>query len=217
MRNIHGLLLVLLVAVMTGCRQTDESTAGQAGWELKPPAADAVPVSATKQLPGMYPVGSRIVDREAPGGFGPCDNFPKDLNSKDWGLKGAVSLVVFPDEPVAYFKHRGLALRLVNRTAEVVSFSACDSCLFILPEAVASDRSWRAIESPPQAICGNSYHRVYLKPEQYWEFPARLYTGPIKTKIRYRLDPKAGEPPIFSDEFDGHVADAQFQERGGRE
>jgi hypothetical protein len=135
-------------------------------------------------MTGTYPVGSRIKDRKALGGFGPCDNYPKDLGEKDWGAKGVISLVAFPEEPVAYFKHRGIALRVVNRTGEIASFAACDSCLFLVCEAVDGAGRWRAVEALPEAICGNSFHRVFLKQDQYWEFPARLYRGPIKRARR---------------------------------
>src|SRR5262249_47714204 len=173
MRPIRWLLLVLIAAAGGSCGQADRMAGDtpntdSAGWELKPPAADAVPVAAQRRLPGNYPAGSRLPDREALGGFGPCDNYPNDLGHKDWGAKGAISLVAFSDEPVAYFKHRGIALRLVNRTGDVVSFAASDSCLFLVQEAIDPDGRWRPIESLPEPISGNSFHRVFLKPDQYW-------------------------------------------------
>jgi HEAT repeat protein len=219
MRHVRWLLVVLLTAGGASCRPegqagADVAAGGASAWELKPPTPDAVPVAARSRLKGIYPAGSRIADEDAPGGFGPSDNYPKDLTGKDWGTKGAISLVAFPDEPVAYFKYRGIALRLVNRTGEVSSFSACDSCLYIVQEAVDAEGRWREIESPPEAICGNSFHRVFLKPDQYWEFPARLYRGPIQTKCRFRLDPTGEEDrekPIYSNEFEGQVAAVQFR------
>lgn len=164
---------------------------------------------ASEKLPGIYPAGSHIMDRQALGGFGPCGNFPHDLSGQDWGTKGAVALVAFPDEPVAYFKHRGFALRVVNRTGEPVQFAACDSSLSIVREALDGG-SWREIETGPTAICGNSFHRVFLGANQYWQFPAREYTGTVKTKLRFRFDPGGDRPAIYSNEFDGHVAAAQL-------
>ena len=110
-------------------------------------------------------------------------------------MRGKVALVAFPDEPVAYFKLRGFALRVVNRTSETVPFAACDSSLFIVCEAKDAGGVWRDIETSPQAICGNSFHRVFLGPDQYWQFPAREYAGPMKTKLRFRLDPGGGVAP----------------------
>jgi hypothetical protein len=212
MRRFHIMLLVTMALSVAGCHKTGDTAGTAPGWELKPTAPNAIPVTANKKLPGIYPAGSRIKDRNAFGGFGPCDNFPKDLGGKEWGEKSVVSIVAFPDELVAYFKHCGFALRVVNRTDETIPLAACDSALFIVREALDSNGAWREIESPPDSGCGNSFHRVFLGPDQYWEFPARLYTGPTKTKLRFRLDRGSGQPAIYSNEFDGEVATIQFED-----
>jgi hypothetical protein len=69
----------------------------------------------------------------------------------------------------------------------------------------------RAVESRPQdfAICMELASGL-LNQKSYWEFPARLYTGPTKTKLRFRLDRGSGQPAIYSNEFDGEVATIQF-------
>jgi hypothetical protein len=217
MERYSWMLLVLFGLSTAGCYQTDAPTNDAptndaAAWDLKPPAPNAAPVAAKEQLPAIYPAGSRIKDRDAIGGFGPCDKYPKDLGDKDWGTKGTVSLVSFPDELVAYpIKDRGIALRLINRTNKVAWFAACDSRLFLVREAVDGDGRWRAIESLPETICGNSFHRVALAPDQYWEFPARLYSGPIKTKTRFRLGQGDKSPPTYSNTFDGEVTAGQFK------
>ena len=210
MGRFRATLLVAALLALGGCQKTDDSADTASGWLLVPSSADATPVTAKEKLPGIYPAGSRIKDREALGGFGPCSNYPKNLAGKDWGANGTVSIIAFPDEPVAYFKHSGFALRLLNRTTEPVPFAACDSALFMICEAKDADETWREIESLPQTSCGNSFHRVFLGPGQYWEFPACLYSGPTKTKLRFRLDPGNGQPAIYSNEFDGQVAAAQF-------
>jgi hypothetical protein len=207
-RRVLG-VAILFAAI--GCDKPGGSGDGAPGWELKPPTADAEAVTAKERMPGLYPAGSRIKDREALGGFGPCDNYPKDLGGNEWGAAGAVSLVAFTDEAVAYFKYRGFALRLVNRTGEAVPFAACDSMLTLVREARDADGAWREVETPPQPICGNSDHRVFLGPGQYWEFPAREYAGPVTTRLRFRLDPGSGRAVIYSNEFDGRVTAAQFE------
>jgi hypothetical protein len=203
-------ILVALVLACAGCQKGDDLADDTLGWELKRPSPDAAPVTAQEKMPGIYPAGSRIKDPDALGGFGPCDNYPKELRGQEWGAKGSVSILAFPDEPVAYFKHRGFALRVINRSNEAVPFTACDSALSIVREAQDTAGLWREIESLPQAICGNSFHRVFLGPGQYWEFPAREYAGPTKTKVRFRLDLGGGRPALYSNEFDGRVAKAQF-------
>jgi hypothetical protein len=126
-----------------------------------------------------------------------------------------VSLIALPDEAVHFGDYLGLTVRLVNRTDNTVAFQASDSCLYLVQEAKAEVGGWRPIESLPETFCGNSYHRVFLKPNQYWEFPAPRYDGRVKVRIRLRIDPGGdrdpSRPPLYSDEFDGTVDPAQFE------
>jgi hypothetical protein len=183
----------------------------------------------TKHWPtdGIYPAGSKIPDKRAPGGNYESDNFPRDLDGQDWGTAGEVSLVAFPDESVPYANRRGFAVRLINRTDEVVGFTACDSCLHLAQEALDRNGNWRPIELPNMPICYRSFHRVFLDKNQYWEFPARRYSGTFKTKLRFRLEqgtvhrrengeretvvfPELGGRTIYSNEFDGRINVSQF-------
>jgi hypothetical protein len=214
--------LLLSIVLLTGggfawwwiSRADDTDLPGDFSWDFTPPLVNAVPVAATTQLEGFYFAGSRIKDDQALGGFGKWENWPKPLGANGWGAKEAISLVAFPEEPIAYFKHRGIALRLINRTQNVAAFTACDSRLYIVQEALDAEGKWRPIESLPFTNCGNSFHRVFLKADEYWEFKARTYSGAIKTKIRFRLDPDGEDKqaaPIYSDEFDAQIAKAQFR------
>src|SRR5262249_11371558 len=153
-----------------------------------------------------YRVGTRIKDTLALGGFGPCKNWPWSLAREQWGDYGAISLVAFPDEPVAHSNDLGFAVRVINRTDDVADVSACDSQVYLVQEALDADGRWKPIESLPESWCGNSYHRVFLGPQEYWNCKARVYDGPVKTKIRFRLDPggrDGKDASIFSNEFDG--------------
>jgi hypothetical protein len=211
MGRYRKMLLVTVLLATAGCRKADDPAGDAAGWELKPSLPDAAPVMAKGKLTGIYLAGSRIEDVKAIGGFGRCDNFPKALDGKEWGKNATVSIVAFPDEPVAYSKYQGFALRVVNRTAGAIPFVACDSALSLVCEGLDASGEWRGIESLPESPCGNSYHSVFLGPGQYWEFPSRLYSGPKKTKLRFRLDPGDSRPAIYSNEFDGKVTAAQFE------
>jgi HEAT repeat protein len=197
-------------------RDQDLVDDGKTGWELKPALPDAKPVNTKERFRGLYPAGSRLKDEKALGGFGPCNNFPFDLGEKDWGVKGKVALIAFPQEKVAYFKYEGIALRVINRSDKVAAFAAFDSMMYIIQEAQDEKGRWREIELAPDihAFCGNSFHRVLLAPGQYWQFPARQYEGTFKTKIRFRLDPTrqpGEEPPVYSNEFDGRINPNQLR------
>ena len=215
MRNLHVTLLLTAV-LLGGCSRSGDGTVGafagerKPGWKLSPPRAEAQPVQATSKMPGIYPAGSVIPDRQALGGFGPCTNYPWELADQDWGEDGAISVVAFPDEPVAYFKHRGIALRVINRTGKAVPFEAGDSALSLVREAQDANGNWHAIETLPEPICGNSHHRVFLDADEYWQFPAREYAGSTKTKLRFRLNLGRGKPPIYSNEFEGQISAEQL-------
>jgi hypothetical protein len=224
MRPVGWLIVSAGLVGLVGCQpgrsrpdvDRDDPDAGDpVAWDLHPAAADAPLFGVSEQRPGVYPVGSRVPDREALGGFGPCARYPKDLGDKDWGDTGKVSLIAFPDEAVRFGDYRGLAVRLINRAEQTVAFQASDSCLYLVQEARTEAGDWRPIEAPPTVICGNSFHRVFLKSDQYWEIPAPRYDGSVKTKIRFRLDPggeqEASRPPIYSREFEGRVNRVQFE------
>lgn len=215
MRQLGGYAMLLLIAsgLVWKVAAQKPDPAPDFSWELTPPLEGALPVRADQRLQANYPAGSRIKDHSA-FGFGRWDNFPKPLDRRDWGKKGELSLIAFDNERVAYFKHQGIAVRLVNRTQKTASFTASDSMLFMAQEALDPKGQWRSIENVPAPFCGNSFHRVFLEPNQYWEFKARVYQGTFKTKIRFRLDTgeRDGEATrIISNEFEGRISLKQFQ------
>jgi hypothetical protein len=166
---------------------------------------------------GWYYAGSRIKDEEAVGGFGNCDNFPKAWARGMQGKERVLSLVAYPEKTVNLGKRHGMPLHLINSTGERVAFAACDSRLYIVREALADDGGWRALEQFPGSRCGNSYHRVFLAPNEYWEFVAPHYTGgSIKAKQRFRLvvDGKRraqrADGVVLSNEFDAPMDPADF-------
>lgn len=168
---------------------------------------------------GYFYAGSKVLDQNAPGGFGTSDNFPKAIEPAMNVRRGEISLVAEPGEEVAFGeKYRGMKVLLVNATQEEVAFSASDSRLYIVQEALDRDGKWKPIEYLPASWCGNSYHRVFLGANQYWEFAAARYTGRFKTKLRFRLDERKSETEtmtIYSNEFEGGVNPKQFTVKQG--
>ena len=132
---------------------------------------------------------------------------------------GDISLIAFPDEAVPFdTKYRGLRVILVNTTGKEVGFAASDSRLYIVQEALDKDGKWKPVEYLPSSWCGNSYHTVFLPPDNYWEFSAARYTGVRPTKFRIRLsveDPGEKSRTILSNEFEGSVNPKQFTVQQG--
>lgn len=158
--------------------------------------------------------GSRVDDK-ALGGFGKSDNAPKKLANKQLGQNNEITLVALPNEQVPFAGHyQGMRLLLINRTGNEAEFPASDSRLSIVQEALDTDGKWKPIEYLPSSWCGNSYHRVFLPKDHYWEFAAPRYTGSIKTKLRFALHTR-GQKPIYSNEFQGSINREQFSIRQG--
>lgn len=143
------------------------------------------------------------------------------------GDPGKLSVVAIPDEKTRLGGIAGVELRIVNRPDDRLFFSAIDSHLFIVQEAQDDKGEWRPIERIPHGTgprdCAVGFHRISLKPGQYWNLAGPRYAGPFKTKLRYRLDlgtndgafPTTGGKLIYSNEFEGTIHREQF-ERSGR-
>lgn len=181
------------------------------------PSAPLEDLNIDFMLRGYFYAGSQIKDENALGGFGGSDNFPKSFKSDISAPKGKISLIALPNEETVFGeKYKGIKLLLVNATNKKADFSASDSRLYIVQEALDTDGKWKPVEYLPSSWCGNSYHMVFLDANQYWEFSAARFTGEIKTKLRFRLDQHNSEQtktPIYSNEFDGSINKKQFTEQ----
>jgi hypothetical protein len=168
--------------------------------------------SETREGPGgWYCAGSNLKDDKAPGGFGPCDNFPKKREKDGPGKPGELSLVAFPDEVVDFRNRKAVVIRLINRSEQTKAFSACDSSLYIVQEALDRQGQWKPLERFPDTSCGNSFHRVFLESNEYWEFFAIVRSGQLKTKLRFRLEAgreegnAVGGGALYSNEYEGSI------------
>ena len=165
-------------------------------------------------LRGYCYAGSRIVDKNAAGGFGTSKNFPKAIGPGLNVERDKVYLLAKPDEETLFAeKYKGLQLLLINSTNAPVSFAASDSRLYIVQEALDKDGQWKPVEYLPSSWCGNSYHHVFLGANEYWEFAAARYMGTYRTKLRFRLD--HDQIKIYSNEFEGSVNEGQFKIQQG--
>jgi hypothetical protein len=175
-------------------------------------ADDFKPLDAKHPLAGYCLAGSRP-DPKAPGGYSPSDNYPKPLRGRNVGTDGKLSLVALANETLAFGNtSQGFVLLLINRNTSEASFGAADSLLPIIREVLDGDGKWRPIEYLPLSFCGNSYHRVFLPRNSYWQFSAPVYSGTQKTKMRFVLQ---GEKPVYSNEFEGSINPEQFGQAQG--
>lgn len=196
-RKAFFLFFVLLSVAVVGQKQT----------------APLKDLNVDFMLRGYFYAGTRIEDKNALGGFGSSDNLPKSASSSMNFPAGQVSLIAMPDKETLFYKEfKGMKLILANTTDEQQAFSASDSRLYIVQEALDADDKWKPVEYLPSSWCGNSYHTVFLGPNEYWEFAAAKFHGKQKTKLRFRLQLSKGERQtfIYSNEFEGSINPKQF-------
>ena len=175
-------------------------------------AADLTNLNVNFMVRGYCLAGSRV-DTKALGGFGQSDNASKRVVDRGLGRDGQLALSALSQTTVPFAgKYRGMRLLLVNRTNREAEFPASDSRLSIVQEAQDSKGQWRPVEYLPSSSCGNSYHRVFLSANHYWEFSTPVYTGSLKTKLRFVLQ---GKQPLYSNEFAGSVNPGQFTQKEG--
>jgi hypothetical protein len=175
------------------------------------PAAE--PAEFTFMLRGYCIAGNAQNDPKAIGGYGGSDNLPKPLKSAatlpDLYLEIVEGLDVLFAE-----KYTGLHVRLVNGDKKVAVIPASDSRISLVQEAQDTDGTWKEIEYLPNSWCGNSRHSVYLEPKHYWEFTAPRYSGPQKTKLRFKLT-IAPNRVLHSPAYEGGIHPEQFTTKQG--
>jgi hypothetical protein len=167
------------------------------------------------KLRGQIYAKSSIEDTTAAGGFGSSDNLAKQIINDSLILsETGIFLKIDTTKIISIaYKFNAYNLYLGNKTDTTLKLEASDSRLYIVAEAFYKNE-WKPIEYLPSSWCGNSYHNVYLKTYQFWNFVIPKFTGKIKTKIRYRLL-ISKEHYIYSNEINASINKGQLTEKQG--
>lgn len=139
---LAGSCFLAVAAVTTAGPEADNARVQR----LMPPLPGAKPLEVQARIGSFYSAVSKLNNTDTRDGIGVRWNWPKELGDQNWGAAGDLSLVAFPDEHVAFGKHQGFALRLINRGKKPAGFLACDSALFMVQEARDEKGRWREIE-----------------------------------------------------------------------
>lgn len=151
-------------------------------------------------LRGQIYAGSSIMDTTAFGGFAISDNLPKNIDENLSFSDRELSLKIDTNRTtIINNKYNGYTLYIANTTDTIVELRASDSRLSVIAEVFYKEQ-WKPIEYLPSSWCGNSYHSVYLKQNEYWEFNIPKFRGKIQTKLRYTLKLGNGKY-IYSNEI----------------
>ena len=165
-------------------------------------------------LRGHLYAKSSIIDTTALGGFGSSDNLPKKINENlTLASSGLLLKIDTTKTTTINDKYNGYKLYIANKTDTIVRLDASDSRLNVIAE-VFYKGEWKPIEYLPSSWCGNSYHDVYLKQNEYWEFEIPKFTGEIKTKLRYKLI-LGKDKFLYSNEIQTSINKGQLENKQG--
>jgi hypothetical protein len=168
------------------------------------------------KLRGYFHAGTSEADSTALGGFYEDTNRPKKLTSEIAGYATSKELEIFvKTDSVTEFKKgvSGFKVFVINKSDATQKLPAQDSRLYIVRQ-VFYKNEWTDIEYLPSSWCGNSYHNVFIKPNEYWDFTAPCLQGKITAKFRFQLyvDEKL---TLYSNEFDGSFNKGQLKKEQG--
>jgi hypothetical protein len=165
-------------------------------------------------LRGHLYAKSSIIDTTAYGGFGVSDNFPKKISENlALGTSGILLKIDTTQIITIKEKYNGYKLYIANKSDTVVRLDASDSRLSVIAE-VFYKGEWKPIEYLPSSWCGNSYHDVYLKKNELWEFDIPKFSGKIKTKLRYKLILEK-DKYLYSNEIPTSINKGQLEKEEG--
>ena len=150
------------------------------------------------------------------GGWGRSENHSKAINTATSFPPNKLQVIIDTKQKCKWAeKYEAVKLFIANTSADTLYFSAQDSRLYLKIQALDKNGEWRDIEYLPDSWCGNSYHTLFLAPNEFWEFATPVYHGGFKTKIRSCLFYKKSKKSetidtIYSNEIDGYVNPGQF-------
>lgn len=138
---------------------------------------------------GYFRVGSSLQDTVSPGGYASSENHPKSINKKvaRRSKKDIFQIIALPKSDANFVENtKGFHVWVVNKTDSVISLSAQDSRIDMIRQ-VFYNGFWQDIEYLPSSWCGNSYHKVYINPNEYWDFVAPCMEGSTEGNFRFTL------------------------------
>lgn len=130
--------------------------------------------------------------------------------------KNKLQIIINPKHAEKWHgKYKGMKVILANTSKDTFSFAAQDGRICMKMQALDKKGIWRDIELLANSTCGNSYHRVSLEPNRFFEFVAPVYEGEFKTKLRFCLiqfeNISSNESLVlYSNEIEGSINPGQF-------
>lgn len=178
------------------------------------------------KLRGYFYVGTSQIDSTALGGFYEDSNTPKRVTSamKEVSKPNRFQIVVQTDSSIAFTDQiSGFKVFVVNSSDSIVKLPAQDSRIY-LKRQVFYKNEWQDIEYLPSSWCGNSYHSVFIRPNEYWDLEAPCIEGKISAKFRFQLlmddtlqKHDENNSVVYSNEFYGSFNKSQLTKDEGHQ
>ncbi len=111
-------------------------------------------------------------------------------------------LTVYQDRFLAY------KLYLINGRKDSVKIPIQDGDLKMIQQAQNDKQEWQDLDNFINSFCGHSYRSYKIAPSGYQIFPAAIFKGPFKTKLRFKLE--LNEQEIFSNVYSGSINKGQL-------
>jgi len=159
----------------------------------------------------------RDSEMDGVGGWGSYDNMYNPMREFRQSFeKGKFQVILDSTKKTTWFEYSvGYEVDIINDSKTKYLFPAENSRLNMIIQAKDGNGEWRDIEYLPHSWCGNSYHTLYLPPQNYWLLEMPKYEGSTKTVLRAKLGyteslHQEREQYIYSNEITGSVNPAQF-------
>jgi len=176
------------------------------------------------KLRGYFYVGTSLRDTMALGGHYQDSNGPKKVTPRidTISIPGKFQIVVKSDSLIGFSDRvQGFKVFIINKSQSTVQLPAQDSRLY-LTRQVFHKNKWQDIEYLPNSWCGNSYHSVFIKPNEFWDLQAPCLNGKVNTKFRFKLNADNGIVKnhndiinYYSNEFYGSFNPSQLEKEEG--
>lgn len=149
-------------------------------------------------------------------GWGKSDNSSKQIKPNMNFISNTLQVIIDSKQKTKWSKqYDANKLFIANTSSDTMYFASQDSRILLKIQAQNSKGEWKDIEYLPNSWCGNSYHTIFLAPNEFWEFSTPIYQGEFKTKIRAELiymktyNQEDGNV-IYSNEIDAYINPGQF-------
>ncbi len=190
--------------------------------ESSDPKPGLMPYNIVRTSGSDYTAYSKPQKKNRSGGWYASDNYPRRLERNADFQEDLLNVKIYQEELDTFQgKYIGMVVKVANLTKTKILFNAQDSRIDMRVQALDTAGQWRDIEVMFNSWCGNSYHRVELKPDYYWSFVTPRYEGDFKTTLRIQLE--YIEPSktydyescqkvkyVYSNEYPGSVNLSQF-------